>query len=484
MKARAFETTLLADSGPRATPRPSDASVERWVGATLDHFDIERPLARGGMGAVYVARDRSLDRRVAIKVLPDELAQQADLHERFVREARAQARLNSPHVTHIYYIGTTPARGGEQSSLYFAMELVDGGALEDVLSRGETLAPERARKLMIQVARGLRDAQTAGIIHRDIKPSNLLVDRNGDVKIADFGVAKPVGGNDVKITQDGAVVGSPLYMAPEQARGEAIDHRADMYALGCTFHHLLTGKPPFDGATPLAVVSKHLSLPPPAVCEAEPSVPAALGSVIDRLMRKEPERRFEDYDALIAALERAAPESTEYGGFWARGAAVAIDVALAGTVIGLIGWPGLVVHLAYVTFMHAWSGQTAGKYLMNLQVRRSDGRRLGWFRSMARTIVALWLPFLAGLVILLTEGRSELRQTIERMQPRELDAFQALLLAIAIGNALLTLLYLGGLALAAFHPQKRAAHDLVVGSEVVYKLRGRRGAGASRAAAA
>jgi uncharacterized RDD family membrane protein YckC len=134
----------------------------------------------------------------------------------------------------------------------------------------------------------------------------------------------------------------------------------------------------------------------------------------------------------------------------------------------------LVVHLAYVTLLHAWTGQTAGKYLMNLQVRRADGRPLGWFRSMARTLVALWLPFMAGLVILLTEGRSELRLTIERMQPRELDAFQAVVLAIAIGNALLTLLYVGGLALAAFHPQKRAAHDLVVGSEVVYKLRGRK----------
>ena len=109
---------------------------------------------------------------------------------------------------------------------------------------------------MLQVARGLSDAWRAGIVHRDIKPSNLLVDAAGDVKIADFGVAKPVGRTDSKITQEGAVVGSPLYMAPEQAKGEDIDFRADMYSLGCTFHHLLSGAPPFDGKTPLAVVQQ------------------------------------------------------------------------------------------------------------------------------------------------------------------------------------------------------------------------------------
>jgi serine/threonine-protein kinase len=227
-----------------------------------------------GWAQVYVGHDRSLDRRVAIKVLPDELATQPDLQERFVREARAQAQLNSPHVVHIYYIGHTPAASGETGSLFFAMELVEGGALENVLDGGEKLDAERARKLMIQVARGLRDAEAAGIIHRDIKPSNLLVDRNGDIKIADFGVAKPIRQRDSKITQEGAVVGSPLYMAPEQARGEAVDHRADMYSLGCTFYHLLSGAPPFDGPTPIVVVSKHLTATPAPLSEVAAARPA------------------------------------------------------------------------------------------------------------------------------------------------------------------------------------------------------------------
>lgn len=478
VKGDAYDTTVLAESGPRATgprskPPPRDSSPEHWTGAHFDHFRIEAPLGRGGMGDVYAAHDTSLDRRVAIKVLPDEYADQQDLYERFIREARAQARMNSPHVAHIYYIGRTPPRRtGHAGSLFFAMELVEGGSLEDLLERGETLEPERARQLMIQVARGLDDAQAAGIVHRDIKPSNLLLDRNGNVKIADFGVAKPIRGDvDSKITQEGAVVGSPLYMAPEQARGEAVDHRTDMYALGCTFHHLLSGKPPFTGATPLAVVSKHLTERPPALRTHDERLPRALTRIVERLLAKDPDDRFASYADLVAALEAAAPEHTRHAGFWTRGAAVAVDVVLAAAVIGFFGWPGLVVHLVYVTLAHAWRGQTLGKFLMNLEVRRPDGGRLGIGRSLARTVTSMWLPFLIGAVILVTEGRGGLELAIEQIQLQDVGAFKGLLYAIAVGNALLSLLYLIGLGLAAFHPQKRAAHDLVVASEVVYRLK-------------
>ena len=172
--ADAFETTLLDESGPRATSKPPSADIRRWVGKRFDHFDVDKPLGSGGMGAVYSGHDRSLDRRVAIKVLPHDLAESGELQERFLREARAQARLNSPHVAHIYYIGRTPAADESgKTSLFFAMELVDGGALESFVERHERIAPERARALMIQVARGLRDAQTAGINHRGIKPGHL-----------------------------------------------------------------------------------------------------------------------------------------------------------------------------------------------------------------------------------------------------------------------------------------------------------------------
>lgn len=464
----AFGTTLLGDSGPRS--RSSDP-IERWVGARLDHFQIEKALAKGGMGAVYVAHDTSLDRRVAIKVLPDDLADSPEHEERFVREARAQARLASRHVTTIYYIGHTPPREGTgKRSLYFAMELVDGGDLESTVARGEPLEPERARLSMLDVARGLQDAHASGIIHRDIKPSNLLLTKNGDVKIADFGVAKPID-SDVRITRTGAVVGSPLYIAPEQARAEEIDHRVDIYSVGCTFYHLLSGHPPFDGKTPLAIITKHLTEAPKPLREVAPKVPRALADLIDKAMAKDPRDRHASYDDLIAALEAAAPERVRHAGFWVRGAAVAIDVVLASAIIGTLGMVGLALHLAYVTLAHATRGQTLGKFLMNLYVRRPDGRPLGFGRSLARTVASMWLPFFAGFVILLTEGRGGLSVAVHQIQLTNVDAFRGFVFAVALGNALLSLLYVAGLALAAFHPEKRAAHDLIVGSEVVYRLK-------------
>jgi uncharacterized RDD family membrane protein YckC/tRNA A-37 threonylcarbamoyl transferase component Bud32 len=467
----AFGDTLVSDH--HGTPIPdAEPSIRRWIGAMFDHYRVQSVIGRGGMGTVYLGHDTSLDRPVAIKVLPAELADEPQLQERFIREARAQARLQSAHVTHIHHIGRTPAAGpaGEAASLYFAMEYVPGGSLDDVVDTGETLEPERARHLMIEAALGLRDAQHADIVHRDIKPGNLLLDKHGHLKIADFGVAKPLDG-DTKMSQAGMIVGSPMYMPPEQAMGLVVDHRADMYSLGCTFYHLLAGKPPFDAKTPVAIVSKHMTEPPVPLRQRAPSVPAKLAAVIDRLLKKEPEDRYPSYDELLEALEAAAPESTQYAGFWARVAAVMIDAILTGIAISLIGWPGMVLHLGYTTYAHARWGQTPGKYLLNLEVQRIDGRRLELPRSFARTIAALWMPLALGLIVLLTEGADHLVALIEQLQPRELDAVRSFLIAIVIGNAILSLLYFGGLILAAFHPQKRAMHDLLLNSHVIYKLK-------------
>ena len=467
----ANDDTLLASlsSGPIPSGAPS---LPRWQGALFDHYRVLEPIGQGGMGTVYLGHDTSLDRKVAIKVLPSELANEPQLQERFVREARAQARLQSAHVVHIHHIGRTPTEDDTPGSLYFAMEHVPGGSFDDVVDRQERLEPERARHLMIQAALGLRDAQDADIVHRDIKPGNLLLDKNGCLKIADFGVAKPLDG-DTQMSQAGVIVGSPMYMPPEQAKGADIDHRTDMYSLGCTFYHLLAGRPPFDAKTPVAIVSKHLSAPTPNLREVAPEVPHKLAAIIRKLMGKEPTDRFDDYDALIAALEAAAPDATQYAGFWARVAAVMIDAILTGVVIGLIGWPGILVHLAYTTYAHHRWGYTLSKYMLNLRVQRTDGRALELGRSLARTVAALWMPLAVGLVVLLTQGTNELVALIEQLQlqPRELDAVQSFLIAFVIGNALLSLLYFGGLFAAAFHPQKRAVHDLVVGSQVVYRLK-------------
>jgi uncharacterized RDD family membrane protein YckC len=463
-------TTLPASTPEVEIPPARPSNPDRYLTARIDHFVIERRLGSGGMGAVYLARDTSLDRLVALKILPDELALRADAQGRFIREAQAQARLRSPQVVQIYYIGHVPAAAEGRASLYFAMELVDGESLEATVHRGERLAPEQARKLMIQVAHGLRDAHDAGIVHRDIKPSNLLIDKNGHVKIADFGLAKPRDAT-LGLTQEGTVMGTPYYMAPEQARGEPLDHRADMYALGCSFYHLLAGTEPFVGPTPVVVMSKHLTELPTPIREHRADVPPRLAAVLERLMAKAPADRHASYDELIAELEAAAPEVIEYASFGTRAAASAIDAVLASVLIALLGWPGLFVYIIYLTAAHAYWGQTIAKYALRIQVVRLDGKPLGLARSLLRTAVSLWLPFFVGLLMLWTQGLSGLTTNISKLA--ELEEAKDLIVPIIVGNVLLTLLYGAGFAVAALHREKRAVHDLCAGSHVLYRLRAR-----------
>jgi len=467
---RATGETLPSPSGTRLRLAEPEAS-EAWrdVDRQCEHFEIRERIARGGMGVVYAGWDRSLHRRVALKFMADESLPED--RERFLNEARAQARLSSPHVVHVYYVGQTRLHAGDETeSCFFAMEWVDGGTLEDVLARGETLEPAQAREHMIDVVEGLADALAAGIVHRDIKPSNLLLDGNGKVRIADFGVARSLGpDHDVQRTLTGRVVGTPLYMAPEQARGERVDHRADMYSLGCAFYHLLSGWPPFDGTTVIEIVKKQLTGKLRPLTDVAPDVPPALARVIERLLEKDPARRYESYDALRADLVASA-RPRRAAGIPARSAACAVDLALAVATIYWLGWVGALVHLAAITVAHSLLGQTPGKWLMNVQVRCIDGSKLGLARSLARTLTSLWLPLLIGLTFVLTAGSSGLALALSQIRHQDLGAFARLLTGLALGNSLLLALYLAGLVVAFLGKEKRAVHDLLAKTEVVYVL--------------
>lgn len=468
--SQALAETVAAPSEAGALlDRAADDPDASLTGAELDHYVIGERIGKGGMGEVYVARDTSLDREVAIKVLRSDVTAHASMSDRFRREARAQARFNHPNIVHIYYIGERPMPTGE-ASLFFAMERVDGGDLDDLLRRSETMPPEDARQAMMQVARGLRAAHRVGVIHRDIKPSNLMVSSEGVIKIADFGLAKPMDG-DNQITQEGALVGSPYYIAPEQAIGDAIDHRADMYALGAAFHHLLVGQPPFDGPRPMAVVAKHLSEDLTPLRESAPHVPAALAAIVERLLEKKPEDRYADYDALLGALEEAAPRHRAHAPFMTRFFAALLDFLVAGVLIGLLGWIGLLLYLAIVTVGHAWRGQSPAKFLLGIEVIRDDGRRLGWGRAALRTLAQLWMPILAGALIALSSGVPELLGTIEQLNPESLDDLQGILIALGISHGAITLLWFVGLGLALFHPNDKTVHDMVIGTQVVYRLK-------------
>jgi len=465
-----LDVTVRASSDPslpRVSAPPSNPSAFGYEGARIDHFVVRRKLGSGGMGTVYTAHDTSLDRPVALKVLPDELALRVDAQERFIREAQAQARLRVAEVVQIYFIGRVTTPEGERGPLYFAMELVDGESLERLLARGERLDPERARRLMIKAARGLHAAHRAGVVHRDIKPGNLLVDRDGSLKIADFGLAKP-DNPKLGITRQGALMGTPLYMAPEQALGDALDHRADMYSLGCTFYHLLTGRPPFDGRSVVTVIAKHIESPPEPLRKLRPELPFLLCAIIERLMAKDRARRYASYGELIDALEAAAPERTEYAGFWTRGAAAALDAGIASVLIALLGAAGLGLYLAYLTLTIATFGQTLAKFALRIRVQREGGARLGLARSLARTAIGLWLPLYVGFVSLWTQGIAAVKGDIGQLA--QLEGVKALVFPIIVSNLLLTLLYAAGFVMAAFHRHKQALHDRLVGAHVVYAL--------------
>jgi eukaryotic-like serine/threonine-protein kinase len=261
-------------------------------GILLGRYRIERPLGNGSMGEVYLARDDQLGRRAAIKVLGGKHHNNPTVRERFVREARALAALSHPNVIPVFESGQV----GSPPRPYYAMELLEGGDTHKLLDERGPLPSSVVAVIGAQAATGLGEAARAQLIHRDVKPSNLGISRQGVLKVTDFGLAKMSTG-DAKLTGKGLVVGTADYIAPEQARGEEVDERADVYALGCTLFHLLTGHPPFQSrqSTPaqqfVEVMRAHVESPIPDPRQEVPDADPELAQVIMMLMTKERERR-------------------------------------------------------------------------------------------------------------------------------------------------------------------------------------------------
>lgn len=384
---------------PGRTPADQSINDHDLTGRMLAHFRIDGLIGRGGMGEVYRATDTALDRVVAIKVLPRAVAEDERLRMRFFREARAQARLQHAHVCHIYYIGE------EDGLLFFAMEHIDGESLQVLLDRRGSVPVAEALELGRMAALALREAHTHGFTHRDIKPSNLMVDRRGVVKVVDFGLVtegtERVSGGLGGSSNQTAIVGTPLYMAPEQGRGEAVDFRADVYALGATLHHLVSGTPPFGGATPREVVTKHETEARPSIqVKKRRSGPAPIDALCDRMMAKDPAARFRSYDELIDTIERISPEHTRPAGFWVRAFALAIDLLLVRVVLLPLdflgaGWMGTVFGIAWLAYEligHGVFGRTLGKAALEIEVvpAESDGRP--GLRVAAARFLAQWGP--------------------------------------------------------------------------------------------
>jgi serine/threonine-protein kinase len=269
------------------------------AGERLGPYEILELLGRGGMGVVYKAFDPALNRTVALKVLPSEFLDDASFGDRFQREVRIWASLDHPSVVPVYMAGI---EGGRP---FFAMKYVAGGTLADRLKQRPP-SVERAFALLADVAVALDYAHSRGIVHRDVKPANVLLEEDGRAYLSDFGIARIVSGERAATaTQPGGVVGTPRYMAPEQARSLNSDHRADIYSLGCMAYEMLTGSAPFRGETPLEVMMRHITEPPTPPRALAPALPAATELAILRAIDKDPRQRWPTATLFVQALTGA-----------------------------------------------------------------------------------------------------------------------------------------------------------------------------------
>src|SRR6266550_645853 len=277
-----------------------------------DEYEILEELGRGGMAIVFKAREKQLERDVAIKVLPFSLAFDKEFVERFQREARTSAKLEHPSIIPIYRVG----KSGRV--IYFVMKFLRGKPLSSVLAARSTLPPAEIRQILVQVARALAYAHKSGIVHRDIKPDNIMFDEHGLAVVTDFGIAKAASGG--KLTGTGMSIGTPHYMSPEQARAQALDGRSDIYSLGVVAYQSLIGRVPFDGEDSFSIGYKHImeEIPTPPL---ETYDQRTTFEVVKKMMAKSPDERFQSADDLVQALEAG-------GGFAAVGLATAATKAI------------------------------------------------------------------------------------------------------------------------------------------------------------
>ena len=265
-------------------------------GTLDDRYALVNPLGGGGMAVVFLAHDRVLTRNVALKVLRQEYAQDDEFVERFRREAISAAALSHPNIVPVYDRGET-----EDGRYYIAMEYVSGGTLKDRIDRDGPLAPGVAVRVASQVAEALGAAHDRGIIHRDVKPRNILVSESGDVKVADFGIARAATATAISQTSD--MIGTARYMSPEQAMGKRVGPASDLYSLGVVLYEMLTGDVPFDAETPVAIAMKHINEPPRSPKELNPEIPERINALVLRLLAKDPKDRHGSAAYLLDALD-------------------------------------------------------------------------------------------------------------------------------------------------------------------------------------
>ncbi|MFB7913650.1 Stk1 family PASTA domain-containing Ser/Thr kinase [Streptomyces sp. NPDC056061] len=286
-------------------------------------YELGSVLGRGGMAEVYLAHDTRLGRTVAVKTLRADLARDPSFQARFRREAQSAASLNHPAIVAVYDTGEDYV--DSVSIPYIVMEYVDGSTLRELLHSGRKLLPERTLEMTVGILQALEYSHRAGIVHRDIKPANVMLTRTGQVKVMDFGIARAMGDSGMTMTQTAAVIGTAQYLSPEQAKGEQVDARSDLYSTGCLLYELLTVRPPFVGDSPVAVAYQHVREEPQPPSNFDPEITPAMDAIVLKALVKDPDYRYQSADEMRADIEAcldgqpvaatAAMGAPGYGGY-------------------------------------------------------------------------------------------------------------------------------------------------------------------------
>ena len=291
--ARVVDPAVAAGTAPTYYPQEGPTKITTGT-VLMKRFEVERPLGRGGMGAVFLATDRKIGEQVALKVIASNLAEDPSAAERFRREVGAARKITHVNVIRIHDLEE------DGRLLFLSMEYFPGMDLEELLSRRGELPLVEVRPILVQICDALSAAHRVGVIHRDLKPGNVLINEQGEVRVIDFGLAKASYMHSMTAT--GLIMGTPEYMAPEQVRGRTTDHRTDIYALGALAYHLLCGEVPFKGDTPIAVGFQHCAEPPRPPRQLKPDLPEALEAAVLKCLEKDPAARFDSVAEFKKAL--------------------------------------------------------------------------------------------------------------------------------------------------------------------------------------
>ena len=380
-------------------------SSRSLIGSRLGDYQVMRKLGRGGMADVYAARQLSLGRDVALKVLRSDYARDNEYVQRFRREARAAAKLNHPNIVQVFDVGSV------DSFHYIAQELIDGENLRQSLDRNGVIGLEDAVEVLVGVTAALEVAAEAGITHRDIKPENVMRSARGIIKVADFGLARLGADMDAtrsNLTQAGLTLGTPRYMSPEQVQGKSVDVRSDLYSLGVTMYHLLGGRPPFEADDPLALALMHLHETPMPLDRARnseaasgnPDLPEWLIAVVSRLMNKLPQDRFQSPTELLDAVRNETATSS-LGGFGVGTAAATIRLQRAADQSRRFQWRkrlrlvgGIVLPMICAAVAWGWALKVKQKTVTDLLspdvVSKADTVEEQFLKAMLRNDEAAW----------------------------------------------------------------------------------------------